>query len=489
MDFSKIDVSALSKGEKLQLYDLIQEYKRREKEKRPPYTPNSGQGDVHKCLKPFRWVFAGNGSGKTALLANETIWKLDGFNPIRQSFTKTPCRVIVVLDSPSKVADVWLPELQKWSVLKPDQLEKRGKPHVSKINWPTGSELLFMFHDQDPMLFESIEADYIVFDEPPPRHIYIALLRGLRKADSQPEILVGGTPIAAPWMRKEVYEPWMRGESPDTECFKFSSDVNKQNVNWAFVEQNIFSKYSEKELRIRRFGEFFDLEGLALAHLFERDVHVVKGPIQWRENWPCVVAVDPHPRKAHVAVLLGITEHGNYVALKEMSSRAIPSVFAQELKEFYRGYRVVDLVCDSLGSSELTGGDGNLSFIQVLKDKGVRIRATSYEEKQDEAFIQMIQEDLAIPMEADNMGRKEPRLKIHESCKGLISNIENVQWTKYRNLDEYKAKLDITDKDFLSAYKYARATQPRFNKAREQVIRSKGPVGWNKNERWRRPGR
>lgn len=477
MDFTKIDVSKLTKKEQARLYDYIQEYKRRERAKKPQYSPNAGQLSVHQCLKPFKFVFSGNGAGKTAMAANHAIFSLDGYDPVKAKMSPVPCRVLIVLDDPTKVADVWLPELTKWAVVKADQLDKRGKPYVSRIAWPNGSELLFMFHKQEPMLFESIEADVVIFDEPPPRPIYISLIRGLRKLDSEPDILVVGTPIAVPWLRKEVYDPWARGELTDTECFRFASDVNKENVNWSFVEANIFTKYTDKEVRMRRYGEFFDLEGLALADLFSREAHLVD-PFEWPSAWPVVVAIDPHPRKSHVACMLGVSEQGELVYLKEMASRAVPSQFAEDLKEFYRGYRVVDIVCDSLGSSELTGGQGNLSFIQVLRDNGVRVRATTYDEKQDEAFIQMIQEVLAIPLEPDNMGRQEPRLKLLKTCRGIIGDIESVEWQKYRNMDEYKPRLAIASKDFLSALKYALATELSFDKGEEKVIRSQGTVGW-----------
>ncbi len=207
---------------------------------------------------------------------------------------------------------------------------------------------------------------------------------------------------------------------------------------------------------------------------------------EWKKEWPTVLAIDPHPRKSHTAILLGVSPDNNLFVLKEFASRSVPSEFARELRNFYQGYRVVDVVCDSLGSSELTGGDGNLSFIQVLKNNGVRVRATTFDEKRDEAWIQMIQEVLTIPPEPDNFGRKEPKLKIHAACKGLIGDVETVEWSKIKNIDEYRPKLAIESKDFLSCLKYALAAQPRFNRGKEKIIGSSKVRGWNNNEKWRR---
>ncbi len=480
---AKPDLKTLSKQEKLKLLDAIEEKRRRALEKRESYVPNAGQLKVHASSKKVRAVFAGNGGGKTALGVNEAIWAAGGFNPIAKKTHRVPSSVIVVLDKPEKVEKTWLPEIKKWYPLKPEQMHKRGKPYITAITFDNGSEIFFMFHDQDPMSFESLEVDFVVFDEPPPRHIFIALMRGGRKKGSNAKFLIIGTPISEPWLRTEIYEPWVRGEAPETECFRYGTEVNKANLAEGYIDS--FKSYlSEKEQRIRLEGEFFNLDGLALAHLFKRQTHCIERP-KWPPNWPVIVVIDPAMSKAHVAILVGITPEDRLVYLKELSAKCAPRDFARRLKEFYAGYRVVDIVCDSLGSSELSGGDGLLSFIQVLRDHGIRVRATTYDEKQDEAFIQMIQEALALPLEPDNFGRREPRLKIVEDCRGIISDVETVQWEKYRNEDQYKPKLSISKKDYLACLKYALAAQPRFQKGRERPIRGDTRAGLRNQEKWR----
>lgn len=438
---------------------------------------------MHLSKATVRAVFAGNGGGKTALAVNEALWSANGFNPASGEITKVPARVIVVLDKPDKVESVWLPEIKKWYSLQPEQLEKRGKPYISAINFTNGSEIVFMFHEQEPMSFESIELDYAIFDEPPPRHVYIALRRGGRKKGSRPRFLIIGTPLGQPWLRTEIYEPWSKGELEDHECFRYGTKVNEKNLADGYIE-SYGRVLSEKEKRIRFEGEFFDLDGLALAHLFKEDTHVIPTP-KWPQHWPVVIAVDPHPSKAHVAVMLGVTQTGMYKVLKEYSSRSAARQFARELKDFMRGFKVIDIVCDSLGNSDTTGGEGRLSFIQVLIDEGIRVRSTTYDEKQDEAWIAMIQDVLLVPDEPNNFGEKLPKLQIAASCHGLISDIRTVCWAKVKNVDDYKPKLDITRKDHLSCLKYALASRPRFNKGKEKVLRSNQPASWNRKEKWR----
>lgn len=481
---SKAKLAELTREQKLELYDLLQEKRRRKKEQKANYKPNDGQLPVHMSRAGERYVFAANGGGKTVMAVMEAVWAAQGYNPILDEFTKVPARIIVLLDSPPKVDEVWLPVINEWFNTKDWEFKRgHGRPYVTKINFPNGSELTFMFQLQDPLAFESIEWSFLVADEPFPRSIYVALKRGGRTKGTTPRMLCIGTPIAGPgaWMRKDVYEPWVKGQRTNTECFRFSTYVNRHNLSDGYIE-DMEAVLSEKERAIRLSGEFFDLEGLALAHLFKREVHLVKAP-RWPTNWPVVVAIDPHPKKAHVACMLGVKPNGNLVYLKEISSRAVPSEFATELKKWYHGYRVIDIVCDSFGSSELTGGEGNLSFIRVLKDNGVRVRATTYDEKRDEAFIQMIQEVLVIPKSPDNFGIIEPRLTVVEGCRGIIENIESVEWERYKNVDEYKPRLAIHSKDFLATLKYALACQPRFNSNHGKILKTKRPVGWFRGDR------
>lgn len=453
---SDIDITKLSKPEQIKLYEIIQEVKRRTREAGQAYGPNAGQLQVHVSEKATRLVTCGNGAGKTTLGCNEAIWWAQGFNPIRKVFTKVPARIIILLDHPEKVADKWLPELRKWTIITEEQCQKRGKPYISRITWPTGSEFLFMFHDQTDLQFESIEADYIIFDEPPPRRVYVALYRGLRNKNRTPRVLILGTPITGSWMRKEIQAPWSRGELPNTECFTFGTDVNRENLADGYIE-SFSAVLSEKERAVRLHGQFFDLEGTALSHLFDRSIHIVD-PFDWPPDWPTVVAIDPHPAKPHNACMIGIDKEGYLYYIKELRQKAVARQFANTIKEFYEGYRVIDIVHDSLGEAEGTGGEAFKSFSQVLRECGVMTRATNWQEKSDEDFIERIRNALFIPEEADNFNQKTPKLRIFRGNPGIVSDIENVQWVKMRGHDEFKPKLDITDKDFLSCLKYALAT-------------------------------
>jgi hypothetical protein len=466
---SEIDPLKLSRHDKLRLIEMIEEKERRERERKEVYSPNVGQLPIHKSDKRIRVVFSGNGAGKTAMAVNEVFWALKGINPITNKLSPVPCRVIVVLDKPEKIDQTWLPEIKKWFNISENNLKKNGKPYYSEITLDNGSSVSFMFHLMEPMAFESIEADFFVFDEPPPRNIFVSLMRGGRRKGRQARFLIVGTPIAASWLRKDIYDPWSRGELPDTECFKFGTAVNATNLSDNYIQE--FSRHlSEKEKRIRLYGEFFDLDGLALAHLFKRDKHLITDYVHDSES-PCVVAVDPHPNKNHVACLISCDRDGNLFYVKELSSKSPPRTFAGELKEFYKGYRVIDVVCDSSGNTPRTGGDGNLSFIEVLRKEGIQVRGTSWEDKKDEEWLMRIQDVLTIPDKQNNYGQIIPKLRIVAHNKGIIADVENVTWTKFRQEDAYKPKLDISNRDFLATLKYALTSNLNWRRSTAKAYR------------------
>lgn len=456
----KIDpnkLSQLSKEEKLKLYDKIQLKKNLDKKKRNKYVPTKTQLEVLKCDKYIRLVTAANAFGKTCTAVNQALAACQGYNPWNNTYYKVPCTGVVVLDSPMKVSEVWIKELSKWIDINDVELKKHGKPYFTEVCFKNGSRIIFMFHDQEPMIFESLELDWAIFDEPSPAHIFKALARGQRTKGSRPWILIIGTPLAAAWMRIELFEPWERGERDDVMCFRGSTEENRENLADGFIEQ--FSRLlSEEEKKIRLEGQWFDLGGLALKHLIKPELHYIS-PFPWPQDDPVIIAVDCHPSKAHVAVALGKNKYGRRIVIGELEAKATARDFALKLHEWSRGWKVVDIVVDSLGSADTTGGEGFKSFIQVLKDCGIRCRPTTFEEKSDSAWIDRVRTALEIPLTPDNFGQTLPGLQIFRSCPRLIKDIENVAWLRHKNLDMNKDKLDISHKDYLACLKYALAAE------------------------------
>lgn len=468
-----MDLSKLTKEQKLELLAALEEKRKRDLLRRPKYSPNAGQLPVHECKKDIRFVFSGNGSGKTTLLVNELHWAATGVNPITKENTPVPAKIILVVDNSKKIDEVVLPEYRKWHHLDDDQLKREGKPYTSKIQYRNGSTVSIYSAEADPMTFEGVQATHVFIDEPITRNLYIALRRSLRIKNMPKKMLFSGTAISEAWLRRDIYEPWSKGELQEVECFKVGTATNKDNLPPDYLE-SFGRALTTEEKAVRLDGGFFDAGALALAHLWNRDIHIIKG-INWDPMWPCVIGLDPHPVKKHVAVLAGANPDNRITFLKELSLKATAEQFAHSLIKWMEGYRVVDIVCDSLGSTEGTGNDGFKTFIEVV-DKILRqagkagVRPTRYEEKSHEDLIDRLQTGLLIPDQADNFGKKIPKLRVAANCTGLIENIESVGWVKNRSTGEYMPKLDTSSKDFLSAAGYALAANVTFKRGRERPM-------------------
>lgn len=475
MKISKEKLAKLSKEQKIELIEAIKEKRKRQLIARPVFKPNAGQLPVIVSKASKRMVISGNGAGKTGCAVNEALWAANGYNPVTEEHTAVPAKIIVVLDSPEKVADVWLPELKKWAVIPDDSVHKRGKPYITEITFNNGSSLRFMFALQEPMAFESLETDFVVIDEPVVRSIWVALLRSGRKKNRQARFLMIATPIAQPWI-KDYYAEWQKGNYPDTEFFKMSSHVNAANLSEGYIDAYT-AHLTEREKRTRIYGDFFNNEGMALSGLFKRERHVIPAseiPQEYKQSWPHVIAFDPHSNKPTHGCLMAVGPDNVKYYVAEFSKKIVARELANWLKaNWLMEYRVVDIISDSSGQADFSGGEAFKSFIEVLNECGVRVRGTSYAEKGDAEFLTRIQEALYIPPEG------EPKIKFLMGCTGIIRDIENVQWKAQKGTEEYQPKLEIGNKDYLACLKYALAANLTFDNSRRKVIRPAKPSPWS----------
>lgn len=458
MAVGKLDREAMMKE-----LALLEEKKRRSRIARAPYTPTPGQLEVLSCDKQNIFNFSGNGGGKTALNVQLAMSFARGFNRWTGTKTRVPAQIAFVVDTSRKIDDRVIPEFLKWFDLRPDQLKKDGKPYTARILLDNGSEINFLTADADPMTMEGVEYSAVIVDEPFPRILYIALKRSLRIKGHPCKFIFSGTAISQAWLRKEIFEPWRRGELPDTMCFNLKTEDNRANLADGYIES--FSRsLTEAEKKVRLDGGFFDADSLALAEHYNESFHKVKSyQFQYDPRMPAVVAIDPHTSKPHTAIMLVIGRDDKCVARKELTIKGNASQFAAALKEWEKGYNVVDRVCDSAGNTEMSSGEGMHSFIEGLQKNGVIVRATTFKEKSHEDLIDRLRQGLTIPLEPDQFGKYTPYLRFHEEVPQLIANIEQVTWQKNRMTGETIPKLDTSTKDYLSCLGYALALGIRYD--------------------------
>jgi hypothetical protein len=482
LKINKEKLAAMSKEEKLALHDAIQEKKRRDRIRKPQFVPFDSQLKIIKSQALEKYLFCGNGYSKTALLVNWIHWAATGYNTVTTETLPVPSVIYLVVDDPTKIEQKILPEYRKWHDLPEDNCHKDGKPNISRISFDNGSVIHILTHEVNLLKLEGIEMTHLAFDEPPPRHVFIGLYRGGRIPGRPLQVFLAGTPLYQPWIRTDIYEKWVDGELPHVECFSGESRDNPHLPK--DYEKRFGALLSEEEKATRFKGAFFDMSGQALAHLWTPKVHMIpKKDFQWADENPCAVIIDPHTSKPQVAVLLGVDRENRFYVLDEYSEKVRAREFARALikRGWFANFLVVDIIYDSAGNAEMTSGEGYKTFGQVFNEElekaGVgRARATSYDDKSDEDFVERIQEVLAIPTEPDSAGQKIPKLRASDHCKMFERDVKQVQWTRDQRLGLNKPKLDIRNRDVLACVKYGLASNLHFRKPKDKAYVMNKPL-------------
>lgn len=478
-----------------ELIVLAEETEKQNQKKKVTYAPNSVQEKFHKSNAFIRALFSGNGVGKTTGCLNEAIWTATGTHPFRQT-SRIPNTTIIVLDDPFKADTVYITELRKrkWYDLSKLKVEKHGRPYTTEIIFPNGSNIIFMGHEVSEDKWESIQCAAIIFDEPPPRFIFPALLRGMREQGMKFWIAFAGTPRGknAPWMYREIYRPWKMGQDKDIECFGGSTYDNLHNLDPGTIER-WKKRFTKEELKTRVEGEFEFLTGRVFPE-FHADHHIEK-PFDWPFAWPCILAIDPHVRKNHCAVIIGIDPDKELHVIRELET----SLAGRRAAEFFingcAGFNIRVGICDNYGSMPTTGGEDRKSFIDVFNETSRRIlsriviRPTTKAEKSDDEWIEDMRDWLRL--EVDNTGKERPRFHIFDNCLKTIDNFESYIWDEHKGAQaegkDVKEKPLGTDCDFLMCVKYGIATKPD-NIGQARVIRRQSGRLYDPNREYESTG-
>lgn len=279
--------------------------------------PHKKQETFHRGKFQIRVASGGNRSGKSTAGINEDVAHSLGYRPwllptdpdykinVRvpnkglicgESFQEQVKKVILpkLLGDPEKGVPGAIP-----TTLLAD-VKRNPQGVITYIRLTNGSEIFLQSYDQDVDLFESADYDWVHFDEPPPRSIWVAVQRGL--TDRMAPCWLTMTPLKEPWLYDEVYKR--------EDCLVLYFDI-EDNLDYGLSRKGIdqFSASltdDEKEARLR--GRFFHLTGLVyktygVIHRLKRTLILPKGIPRHYSTW---MHIDCHPRKPHHAVWITI---------------------------------------------------------------------------------------------------------------------------------------------------------------------------------------
>lgn len=421
-----MDLNNLSIDQKRQIVELLKKKELVKQEKRLDNIQFSGptQEAFLKSPKKIRAMFGGNGSSKTATMVLEMIWQHTNTHPYRD--TSNTHHTWLIIPSAGKSEDYYN-EVKKFcppSLL--PKTDKMGTSDIKRLRWKNGSMTTIYSHEQDSAKFEGSNISGLFCDEPLPRKQWVAAYRGLR-ANTDYFVCIAATPLSEAWMYQEIYLKWALKQDLNIEVFQGSTYENKYlSKEWI---DDFASRLTEEEKAVRLYGEFATLQGRIYQN-FSRNTHVISHQ-PWPSDWPVYIGIDPHSRKPHAALAVGITPDDNYVIIDELDIKGEITDLAEELKKWQTKYAIESIIIDNSGAAlDWTRN----SAVQILASQGIYVQPVRRADKDVHAGINRVKQ--LLKGRKNNEGIWVPQLKVMENCVMTISEFELYTWSEPKHADK-----------------------------------------------------
>lgn len=387
-----------------------------------------------------RLVLGGNRSGKSEFGAIEAISHAIGYRPYLDKndinyFTGDTPTIgrIVGEDFTNHIGSVIIPKLHDW-IPKSEFKEIKKNARGQDTNWifKNGSTIELMSYEQDSDKFEGWSGDWVWFDEPPPREIYIACMRGL--IDRGGKAWFTMTPLKEPWIYNELF----LNEKKDKDIWTSVWDMH-DNIGYGLGEDEVRkfeSSLMEHEKMARIHGKFRFLTGLVYSE-FDPLYHVVKS-FTIPSDWPIFEAIDPHPRTPHAVTWIAVSPDNTKYVFDELFKVGYISEICNFIKAKRKGRnpRVTLIDPASCTPNPISGIDIKREFTR----NGIYpIKAS----KELHLGINRVKKALA----KNPFGKSE--LYVMENCVETIKEFQMYIWDDYRGRqkDTRKEKENPLDKD------------------------------------------
>lgn len=417
------------------------------------------QVDFLNALADTKAFFGGNRSGKTTAGAVAVGFFTTGYYPEWYEGRKwdRPTVGRIFAEDFTKGLKVVTKTLKEW-LPKSDIIQVRKNNQGAEVEWlikhKDGGISFFdcMTYEQSTDSAEGASQDWIWFDEPPPRAMYIAATRGL--IDNDGICLFSLTPLKEPWLFDEIYN------SKNDSVFSVLCDVrhNLQRYNplskkmIGVKEEAIFKyemKLTEEERESRMHGKFRYLAGRIWKE-WDREVHTFDRSkwIQGKEgvivdgqppvHWPRMQLIDPHDRNPHALLWIALDDVGDYWAYREawLKGYLIEDVVAHIKKvELGARERIQQRIIDPNFGPKIYANKGLTvrdEFEQAGRQQQYNIRFTFGDDHQElgrKAFANLLRYDSSKPLSLLN----HPKFHVSNDMKECIYQIEHYIWDEYRS--------------------------------------------------------
>ena len=341
-----------------------------------------------------------------------------------------------------------------------------------------------MSYEQEVHLAEGWDGDWVLFDEPPPRELYIATSRGL--VDRGGLTLFTLTPLKEPWLFDEIYN----SKNPNIYSVICDMRHNTERRNPISGEmiglkesniQKFEEKLTEEERETRLHGKFRYLAGRIWKE-WDRDVHtfdrskwvrgkdgvIVDG--EPPSHWPRIMVLDPHDRNPHAIIWVTMDETGESWVYREayLAEHTIEMVVEHIKKvELAAREKVQERIIDPNFGPKRYGNTGNTvrdEFEQAGRKLNFNIRfkfGDDHKEIARKRVSELLKYDTLKPLSLMN----HPMFHVERNLKECIYQVEHYVWDEFRLSDrDPKEKPKDVNTHFPDVIQYYALSNFKWNK-------------------------
>lgn len=339
--------SAIKRMERLNLSKALDPF-------RPESRPNPKQEAVLRDLGSirYRYLIAGNQSGKSATPAREIAWILNQDHPYwsrPEEWANEPLLIIIAgQDLTMMGTELWGKKLKPFLDMNKWKEVRQGGVLKQIVNQETKDTIILVSHadgsDNNRKHMQGYTAHYVWLDEMPSNHIILEELQ-LRVQSKKGYFLATFTPK----FRNDRIRKIIDGSTPPfAKVYRMSKFDNPIFADSREEEMARLAGFSEAERRTILYGDWST--GDSAVYRFDYDAMTVPSmPEYYSHGWKHVLSVDP-AMKSKFGFTLWAEDPatGTWILIRDeyIEGLLAPSDIVIAVEERTKGYNIVRRICD-----------------------------------------------------------------------------------------------------------------------------------------------
>jgi len=343
----------------------------------------------------------------------------DGIEPVGDRFAtrfKGPLKIRVLGEDYEKaIGQTLLPKFFRF--LRPELIAGKKKNQsgvVCQIVLIDGSVIDFLTYQQSSSSMEGWDGHLVVYDEPPPRAVFIANERGL--IDHKGISLFAMTPLKEPWIANELVN-----KVDKTIKVHVLRTYDNPHIDQE-AARKFASKLSDEEKETRIEGKFLHLQGLVFK-TFKQATHVIE-PFDIPKHWTCYVGIDTHPRTPQALLFMMVDPRSNVYAIHEVFEHGTPEEIVDWIVNFHEKIHKVHAAIIEPGSKgDKNRGDSTFEIIR----KGLNAEDIPLIEGSKDLAGGILQVRQVLVTQ-----NGKPAFFVFDHCERLIFEFQNYVWDDWK---------------------------------------------------------